>query len=429
MDQDSTVNAPQRRGEELNVDSHTHTQLPGMTSAAAAPARAPMRSEEQELSAALKAIAERAQYITAASGAAIALKEGAELVCRAATGSTAPDLGACLEVKTGLTAECIRTGQTLRCDNAELDPRVDLESCRRLGIESIVVMPILRNSVLAGIFELFGSQAYCFQERDVETLKGLAATVASSLPEPPGPSTQSAKSVEGTPLAPEVADPAVVCNSCGEEIQAESAVCTQCATADPKVVHSAIIGGSSVHSVHWTAHLTVARVLVPAFFVTLAVLTAVAPIHPSATGLPPALLAQRSSRSEMPSPRAPSTATGKSIEASSQAPAGASSGSPASSGTDIAALQHSGMSASVKELLAGVGSDFSRLLPTSQADEEEFEITDEGNPNIRVWVDTRKGYYYCPADPLYGRTAKGTYMSQEDAESDYYIPALMKPCP
>src|SRR5512132_2175904 len=55
-------------------------------------------------------IAERAQSLTGATGAAIALRKGGEIVCRARTGRTAPDLGVHLQTDTGLSADCVRTG-------------------------------------------------------------------------------------------------------------------------------------------------------------------------------------------------------------------------------------------------------------------------------------------------------------------------------
>src|ERR1700692_633313 len=51
---------------------------------------------ELDLDAALQLLADRAQYITGASGAAIALRRGQhnEMLCRASSGSNAPELGA-----------------------------------------------------------------------------------------------------------------------------------------------------------------------------------------------------------------------------------------------------------------------------------------------------------------------------------------------
>ena len=87
-------------------------------------------------------IAERAQSLTGATGAAIALRNGGEIVCRARSGRTAPDLGVHLQTDSGLSAECVRTGEILLCHDAETNPRVDLASCRRLGARSILVAPL-----------------------------------------------------------------------------------------------------------------------------------------------------------------------------------------------------------------------------------------------------------------------------------------------
>ena len=69
----------------------------------------------------LAVIAQRAQAFTNASGAAIALSEGVEdeIVCRARSGASAPDIGASLRVEGSFTGICIQTGKELRCDDAE----------------------------------------------------------------------------------------------------------------------------------------------------------------------------------------------------------------------------------------------------------------------------------------------------------------------
>src|SRR5712671_3869853 len=47
---------------------------------------------QRDLDAALQLLAERAQYITGASGAAIALREGENMVCCASAGPSAPGI-------------------------------------------------------------------------------------------------------------------------------------------------------------------------------------------------------------------------------------------------------------------------------------------------------------------------------------------------
>ena len=138
--------------------------------------------EESELDAALQLLVERAQYITGATGTALALPQGDEMVCRASAGACAPTVGARLQVRSGLTGESIARRQLLRCDNAETDPRVNLETCRALGIASIVVLPLLRRTgEVRGLFELFSDHPYAFEERDLVALERMAALTLTAL--------------------------------------------------------------------------------------------------------------------------------------------------------------------------------------------------------------------------------------------------------
>jgi putative methionine-R-sulfoxide reductase with GAF domain len=136
---------------------------------------------QRDLDATLQLLAERAQYITGASGAAIALRQGEEMICRASAGGSAPELGAHLQVNSGLSGESVRTRQILRCDDAETDARVNRESCRALGIASVVVMPLIREHEVNGVFELLSGTAYAFEERDLAALERLAEMIQTAL--------------------------------------------------------------------------------------------------------------------------------------------------------------------------------------------------------------------------------------------------------
>jgi GAF domain-containing protein len=137
----------------------------------------------RDLDAALQLLAERAQYITGASGAAIALRRGehADMLCRASAGSNAPELGALLSMEYGLSGESVRTRQALRCDDTETDPRVNREGCRQLGIASVVVMPIVSEQQVLGVFELFSGKPRAFEERDLSALQRLGEMVETAV--------------------------------------------------------------------------------------------------------------------------------------------------------------------------------------------------------------------------------------------------------
>jgi hypothetical protein len=138
---------------------------------------------ERDLDAALQLLVDRAQYITGATGAAIALRRGEhnDMLCRATAGSNAPELGALLSMEYGLSGESVRTRQVLRCDDAERDPRVNREVCRELGIASVVVMPIMRDKQVLGVFELLSGKTKAFEERDLAALLRLSQMVETAV--------------------------------------------------------------------------------------------------------------------------------------------------------------------------------------------------------------------------------------------------------
>lgn len=210
----------------------------------------------RDLESALQLLAERAQYIMGASGAAIALRDGEEMICRASAGPSAPPLETQLQVDSGLTAESIRRRQILRCDDAESDRRVDRASCRALGVKSVMVTPLLRQREPIGVFELLAERSYAFEERDVTVLERLsemvltvlehadaaeqaaseiAASTVEEVEEPQGATAELCSSVEEALLNPAMpADLAQEigqihkCSGCGFPVSASRNLCLDC---------------------------------------------------------------------------------------------------------------------------------------------------------------------------------------------------------
>ncbi len=170
-----------------------------------------------DLDAALQLLAERAQYITGASGAAIALRRDQhnDMLCRASAGSNAPELGALLSMEYGLSGECVRTRQVLRCDDAERDARVNREVCRQLGIASVVVMPIVSEEQMLGVFELFSGKPRTFDERDLSALERLSEMVETAVKH--AAATQSMSAVQER-----AAEPPPVAEMAAEGVRVES---------------------------------------------------------------------------------------------------------------------------------------------------------------------------------------------------------------
>lgn len=140
-----------------------------------------IRPAELDLEPAISAITERAQHLTGATGAAIALQAGDEIVCRARAGRTAPDLGVRLQTESGISAEAVRTGEIMLCHDAERNPRVDLASCRRLGVRSILVSPLRHYRRTLGVFEVLSSSPSAFDARDVATMQLLSSMMVAAI--------------------------------------------------------------------------------------------------------------------------------------------------------------------------------------------------------------------------------------------------------
>jgi len=140
-----------------------------------------IHAAELDLEPAISAITERAQHLTGATGAAIALRAGNEIVCRARAGRTAPDLGVRLQTDAGISAEAVRTGEVMLCNDAEHNPRVDLASCRRLGVRSILVSPLRYYRRTLGVFEVLSSSPSAFDEKDVATMQLLSSMMVAAI--------------------------------------------------------------------------------------------------------------------------------------------------------------------------------------------------------------------------------------------------------
>jgi hypothetical protein len=146
---------------------------------------APSRLHDDEVAdldlvSALRLVVERSRTLARASGAAIALADQDDMVCRARTG-VAPDLGARFHPDSGLSGEAVRTGEVVRCSDASEDPRVDRIACERLNVRSIVVTPILAGSAVIGVIEVFSPKIRAFDEHDEKHIRRMADLIGAML--------------------------------------------------------------------------------------------------------------------------------------------------------------------------------------------------------------------------------------------------------
>src|SRR6266704_1756864 len=163
--------------------------------------RREVREIGDDVDAVLHVITERALSLTAAGGAALAFLTDDKMICRARAGEPALPLGIAVDVKQGLSGECVRSGRMVACEDTENDPRVDREICRTLGIGSILAAPIFSDFRVVGLIEVFSPRPRAFTEIHETALDRLVEVVpkaqAASLP------SQDAAANVATPLTAE----------------------------------------------------------------------------------------------------------------------------------------------------------------------------------------------------------------------------------
>ena len=129
----------------------------------------------------LQLVAERALILTGADGVAIALVQEGEIICRAATGPIAPDIGARLDPNSGISGACFRSAKVVRCDDAEHDLRVNVEASRRLNTRSMLAVPLCGRRSVVGLLEAFSTDAYGFNDGDVRSLTLLGELILGAM--------------------------------------------------------------------------------------------------------------------------------------------------------------------------------------------------------------------------------------------------------
>ena len=121
------------------------------------------------------------ELIPAAEGSAVELVLGEQLVYACAAGSLTSFVGIRLSLASSLSGLAVGSGETLRCDNSEVDPRADREACRRVGTVSMICVPLRRGDVPVGVLKVSARVPGAFDEHDVDTLTRLAGFITTAI--------------------------------------------------------------------------------------------------------------------------------------------------------------------------------------------------------------------------------------------------------
>jgi diguanylate cyclase (GGDEF)-like protein len=126
-------------------------------------------------------VCERTQALTQAGAAVIELVEGSDMVYRAASGFAANQLGLRLKRSGSMSGLCVQLGEIMRCDDSETDARVDRNACRKVGLRSMLVVPLQHHGGTVGVLKVMSERSNGFGDADVRVLQLMSDLIAASM--------------------------------------------------------------------------------------------------------------------------------------------------------------------------------------------------------------------------------------------------------
>ena len=129
----------------------------------------------------LGVVVRSAGRLTNADAAVVEIHEDDCMVYRAGWGAAEQHVGLRLRASGSLSGLAVKLNQTLRCDDCETDPRVDVEACRRVGLRSMIVTPLRYRGTPMGVLKVYSSRLAAFNEGAEEIIGLLAGIVAASM--------------------------------------------------------------------------------------------------------------------------------------------------------------------------------------------------------------------------------------------------------
>lgn len=134
-----------------------------------------------DLSSIMDLVTQKAQLITEAEGACIELIEKNELVYSAASGIAEKFLGLRLFIENSLSGECIKARVPLISNDTERDNRVNKAACRQIGLNSMIVMPLIYCDDVVGVLKVLSVKAGHFNDDHIKILELISGLIAAAM--------------------------------------------------------------------------------------------------------------------------------------------------------------------------------------------------------------------------------------------------------
>lgn len=129
----------------------------------------------------IQLVTDRTLGLVDADGAAIELVESSEMVYRAASGIARNHLGLRLGRENSFSGLSAETGKVLYCPDSERNPHANREACRKIGMRSMVAVPLIHCDTCIGVLKAMTKEPEGFDAGKIELLELLSKLVASAM--------------------------------------------------------------------------------------------------------------------------------------------------------------------------------------------------------------------------------------------------------
>lgn len=137
-------------------------------------------SGKLDVGGAMHSIVKSARTVANASGVAIGLLKGHQLTYQAGSGTSAACVGQ--QVTASLTVSATKSSpEILRVENAQADNRIEADICRQFGASALLILPIYRERVIAGVLDIRFDEPHTFQDREVRTYRLMVEQIEAAM--------------------------------------------------------------------------------------------------------------------------------------------------------------------------------------------------------------------------------------------------------
>ena len=136
---------------------------------------------EADVDRSMHLVVDRARNVANATGIAIAVRRGDQLVYRAGSGCAASYVGRHMTAILSVSAHNEARGEILRVENAQADARIEAAICRQFEAQSLLILPIYDEYAVAGVLEVFFSEPHAFQDREMRTYRLMAGLIGDAM--------------------------------------------------------------------------------------------------------------------------------------------------------------------------------------------------------------------------------------------------------